>query len=354
MVMAPSNAAAPPRPAPALRPLYGPAFYSMAVVGTARTLVLMPLAYATLMALLAPLYAPLQAFVAGLALASSQRVAPTSSEVHGLTPGDDRDRGPPAWGISPFITEDDAFFAVALSLSVGLAYGLANGFFFLLDSQHWLQRYKLPRSPHQAPAPGLAAKALAKACVAHCLTGPLIMAFVAGPALRAVGSPVEAELLPAWPAAAKQFFVLCLVQPLLFYWSERALQTKTKNTVSSRVNTTCDIHNTRTTIARNLPSLPRVCPSHLIGLREACARDYRISRLAWWSARCCPCVVLTLPDSPSAPPPAPPPCLSLWVAIVGPPPPSAPGHRLLHTPYLYAAFHKQHHSFVATRSFAAE
>ena len=177
------------------RPDYGPA----APVLTAfvvRALQL-PLLYALLSAALAPAYAAVHAAFGSSALA---RRGPASS--------------------------DDLWFTAGLSFTVGASYVLGNGFFFVLERRELLQRYRMYRTPAMAPAPALVRKTLLKEATSHLLIGPLLMAFVVGPGLRAVGSRVAPAELPHWTTAWWQFTAQLLINESMFYVGHRVLHTR--------------------------------------------------------------------------------------------------------------------------------
>lgn len=125
-----------------------------------------------------------------------------------------------------WVVADDMFFTVGLSLALCASWVLANGFFGLCDGCQWLQQYKLPRRPAQEPSSELIWTTLRKEFFAHCITGPLLMLFAAGPGLRAVGAPVAATDVPGWPTVWAQFMVQLHVNETMFYWGHRLLHTR--------------------------------------------------------------------------------------------------------------------------------
>jgi hypothetical protein len=178
------------------RPDYGPALpvLSTALLRNAQ----LPLMYTAACFLLSPAYAAL--------LGGTRASAATATILSTVSP------------FAPWVTADDVFFTVGLSFAVGASYVLGNGFFFLLDSQGFLQEYKLPRTRAQEPSAGLVRKTLVKEATAHGFTGPVIMLFLAGPGLRAVGSPVDASLLPRWPVVWAQLALQLVVNETMFYF----------------------------------------------------------------------------------------------------------------------------------------
>ena len=196
------GATATPRTYP--RPDYGPALPVFAK-GIWRTIQL-PLLYTCLAKLLSPVYAAVHAAV----LRSSATAAILRAVV----------------SFAPWVVADDVFFMVGLSIAVGASYIFGNGFFAILDNFSLLQHYHLPRTRAQAPPASLVRRALRKEALSHCVTGPLIMLFAAGPGLRAVGSPVAISLLPPWATAWSQLAVQLVINETMFYFGHRLLHTE--------------------------------------------------------------------------------------------------------------------------------
>ena len=121
---------------------------------------------------------------------------------------------------------DDFFFMVGLSLAVGLSYILGNGVFGVLDAFELLQEYRLPRTRAQAPPLKLIRRTFLKEFISHVFTGPAIMLFLAGPGLRAAGSPTAPSALPLWHIAWGQLAIQMLVFEFTFYFAHRLLHTE--------------------------------------------------------------------------------------------------------------------------------
>jgi sterol desaturase/sphingolipid hydroxylase (fatty acid hydroxylase superfamily) len=91
-----------------------------------------------------------------------------------------------------WVTAPDVWFGVGLSSSITAIWVLAHGVYSgLLDrrARHGAPSpYRLYRAPWMEPSDAIVRFALRKQVVAHLMTGPIIMVFVAAPLLRAFAS----------------------------------------------------------------------------------------------------------------------------------------------------------------------